>query len=163
MLTLNLPAPAFQLSTLQQQASLALLPLEGAAAPPAPSSTSRRSSSADLEDLIEPEAIDAAWVRRVGRLSEGQALEGVTQLALEAVDAPALGGVDGLGSLLPSLEVTSPLEIVYVPKIASYFSQTFDIQTLSFALGSRLNSLRHLGTGLGQTLLSLDVTGWCVA
>ena len=65
------------------------------------------SSSSDIDGpLIKPEAVDEAWVRRVGRLSEeGPALEGVTQLALEAVDAPGLGGLDGLGSLLPSLEV----------------------------------------------------------
>lgn len=103
-LTLTPPAPAVQFSIEQQQISLSLLPAEGAAAQAA-SSTSGRSSCVDLENWIEPETVDEGWVRRMGRLSEEQALEDVTLLALEAVDAPALGGMDSLGSLLPSLEV----------------------------------------------------------
>lgn len=42
------------------------------------------------------------------------------------------------------------------------FSQNSKTQTLSFALGSRLPSLRDLGTGIGRTLRCLDATGWCV-
>lgn len=89
----------WRLRRLQQQAYLSLLPAseETASAPAEPE------ESGEFDDGMT--VVDEAWLRRAGRLDEGQSLEAVTHLELQAMDAPRLLGLECLGGLLPGLEV----------------------------------------------------------
>ncbi len=94
--------------TKQQQASLALLPSDTTT----PMPLIIAETAQEDEHKEGDETVGEAWVRRAGRLSEQQPLEAVAHLDLHGVDAQSLGGLECLGSLLPSLEVRYRLALI---------------------------------------------------